>query len=216
MTATVPVPAAGRSRFSILRVLLCGICLSALVAACLYIHHTAVSFYLERLLAEEKKHTAWIAEQISFALPWIVICLFQAIAYAKLDHRDGVARREMFWEVVLVTVFTYTVMLPYLNGLSQEMYDAAVAAGADIPETDGGVPWTLMMKLHDWFIRLAIPLALILTLHGMRARRESLAPDMPEVKLTLAEYEASLAAEASDAASAPLESTEEVSHHEGE
>ncbi len=195
MTDTITAPVMRRTRmsvFSILRTALCSLFLSALVAGCLYLYHTAIPFLHERLLAEEMKTFAWFAEQLGFSLPFIVICLFHGIAYHKHDHHDGVARREMLWEVIWVTVFVYAVLLPSVANLSEAMYETAFVTGADIPKTEGGVPRTLLIDLHDWFIRLSIPLALLMVYHGTRASRELNHPETEaeEPVITVAEYEA--------------------------
>ena len=194
MTATQALPARSgrRYRFSILRVLICGALLSVLVAACLYCKYTAIDFFHARLLEQESKTSAWILKQVSFALPWIVICLFHGLVYCKHDRRDGIVQREMFWEVLLVTVFTYLVLLPYLKNISEEMYAAALEMGADIPQTDGKVDQTFLMIFHEWFIRMAVPLSALLLFHSVRARREM---DYPETEaeepmMTRAEYDA--------------------------
>ncbi len=180
----------------VVRVLACSLLLSALFAACLYLYHTAFPFFREHLLETDKKTTAWFVKQLSFSLPFLVMCLFLAIAYRGSDRRDGVAAREKMWIVITVTALTYCVLLPLINHQSKELYEAAVAAGAEIPETDGKVPWTLMMKLHDWFIRLPIPMALLTVFFGVRSARERREPDEPEEPLlTVDEYNARMAAE---------------------
>lgn len=227
MTASIPrSPAAGRRyRFSILRVLLCGFFMSVLVAACLYLKYTAVDFFHARLLEQESKTSAWILKQVGFALPWIFMCIFHAITYRKHDRRDGVVAREMFWEVMLVTVFTYFIMLPYLRNVSDIIYAAALEAGADIPQTDGKVDLTFIMLLHEWFVRMAVPLAALLILYSTRARRERLFPETEaaEPVMTRAEYDALRASEtaedgACDPVTHPAEATdttsEEVPSHE--
>ena len=208
MTASIPQsPAAGRRyRFSILRVLLCGFFMSVLVAACLYLKYTAVDFFHARLLEQESKTSAWILKQVGFALPWIFMCIFHAITYRKHDRRDGIVAREMFWEVMLVTVFTYDIMLPYLRNVSDIIYAAALEAGADIPQTDGKVDLTFIMLLHEWFVRMAVPLAALLILYSTRARRERLFPETEaaEPVITKAEYDALRAARAAEAAAAEV------------
>ena len=200
MTASIPdTRATGRRyRFSILRVLLCGFFMSVLVAACLYLKYTAVDFFHARLLEQESKTSAWILKQVGFALPWIFMCIFQSITYRKHDRRDGIVAREMFWEVMLVTVFTYFIMLPYLRNVSDIVYAAALEAGADIPQTDGKVDLTFIMLLHEWFIRMAVPLAALLILYSARARRERLFPETEAAEhlMTRAEYDALRASEA--------------------
>ena len=190
---------ARRYRFSIVRVLFCGVLLTALVAVCLYLSHTAFDFYRARFLEEESKTLAWFTQQIGFSLPFIVICLFHYFVYHKHDRRDGVARREMFWEVVVVTVLTYAVLLPYLSDISDALYTNTLAAGEAVPENDVGVEVTLLMELHDWFIRLTIPLGALMVFHAFRARRETRFPEEAEEPLlTIAEYEARKAAAAED------------------
>ena len=221
MTATItPTQAADRRyRFSILRVLLFSVLMSVLVAACLYLKHSAVDFYHARLLEQESKTSAWILKQVGFALPWIFMCIFHAVTYRKHDRRDGVASREMFWEVLLVTVFTYFILLPYLQNMSDDMYAAALEAGAKIPQTDGKVDRTFIMIFHEWFVRMAVPLAALLIFYSARARRERLHPETEEGEplMTCAEYDAlmgsDVAAEtASDADT--QEQPEEISERE--
>ncbi len=183
---------------SLWRILLCGVLLTVLVAACLYLHNTAFDFYQTRMEENGSKTIAWLTEQVGFALPFIVICLFQTLVYHKHDPRDGSACREMFWEVVVVAVLTYAVLLPYLASISEALYINALATGEKMPKTDGKVEITLLMELHEWFVRLTIPLGLLMAYHGIRARRETLfpeteAPDAPPI--TIAEYEARKAAQ---------------------
>ena len=236
MTATqaLPTPAGRRYRFSIVRILICGILLSVLVAACLYCKYTAIDFFHARLLDQESKTSAWILKQVSYALPWIVLCIFQGMVYAKHDRHDGIVQREMFWEVLLVTVFTYLILLPHLQSVSDEMYAAALEAGADIPQTDGKVDQTFIMLFHEWFIRMAVPLGALMLFHSVRARRELRHPEteVSEPLMTCAEYDAMKLAklvEAEEAAEeaaalsrlseepaeeAPIHPETEVEHHE--
>ena len=190
-------PDTRRYSFSIPRVLLCGVLLSALVAVCLYLHHTAFDFYRARLLDDESKTLAWFTREIGYALPFIVICLFHFIVYHRHDRRDGVARREMMWEIAIVALFTYAVLLPYLSRISDALYTNALAAGEVLEKTDGGVEITLLMQLHEWFIRLTIPLVILLVFHAARARREILCPEseaIPAPGITVEAYEAQKAA----------------------
>ena len=193
MTAATPtIPTGRRYRFSILRVLLFGILRSVLVAACLYLKYSAVDFFHARLLEQESKTSAWILKQVGFALPWIFMCVFLACTYHRHDRHDSIVAREMFWEVLLVTIFTYLVLLPYLRNVSDIIYAAAVEAGAKIPQTDGKVDQTLIMLFHEWFVRMAVPLTALLIFFSGRARRERLYPETEaaEPLMTCAEYDA--------------------------
>ena len=213
--------------FSVPRVLLCGILMTLLVAGCLYLHHTAFDFFCARMQDNGSKTIAWLAKQLGFSLPFVVICLFHAAVYGGRDPRDGSVQREMFWEIILVSVLTYAVLLPYLSSISEALHINALAAGEKIPLSEGKVEITLLMELHEWFVRLTVPLALLLVYHGSRGRRERLQPETeeePAPLMTVAEYEAqkaaTAAAEAASAQGAVGESegksestrTEEVDH----
>ena len=191
--ATLQSPAAGRRyRFSILRILFFSVLMSVLVAAALYLKYSAVDFFHARLLEQESKTSAWILKQLGYALPWIFMCIFHAATYRKHDRHDSIVAREMFWEVFLVTVFTYFVLLPHLRNISDAMYAAALDAGAKIPQTEGKVDQTFIMIFHEWFVRMAVPYAALLIFYSTRARRERLHPEteVAEPLMTCAEYDA--------------------------
>ena len=112
-SSTLSAPVGRRYRFSILRVLLCGVLMAVLVAACLYLYRTAFTFYHARMLDNQSKTFAWFVEQTGFSLPFIVVCIFQYAVYHKHDRRDGVAAQEMFWEILLLAALVYGVFYPY-------------------------------------------------------------------------------------------------------
>ena len=192
VTSTSSTAQGRRYRFSILRVLFCSVLMSLLVVASLYLKYSAVDFFHARLLDQGSKTSAWILKQVSYALPWIFMCIFHAITYRRHDRHDGVVAREMFWEVFFVTVFTYLVLLPYLQNVSDDMYAAALEAGATIPQTEGKVDKTFIMIFHEWFVRLSIPLIGLMLFYSIRARRQRLHPEteVDEPLMTRAEYDA--------------------------
>jgi hypothetical protein len=181
-----------RYRFNPLRVLLCGVLITALVAICLYLYHTSLTFLHARILDNGSKTFGWIFKQFNFSLPFIVICIFQYAVYHKHDRRDGVACREMLWEIILVAILTYGVLLPYLSDISEALYTNAVAMGVEIPKTEGKVEQTLIMEFHEWFVRLSVPLLALGIFYAARARRERLFPEteVAEPLMTRAEYDA--------------------------
>ena len=192
MSTSNPLSARHARGFSVLRALFCGVLLTALVAGCLYLHHTALDFFRARMLDDGSKTIAWLTKQLSFALPFVVICLFHAAVYGGRDPRDGSVRREMFWEVALVAVLVYAVLLPYLSSVSEALHTNALAAGEKIPQTEGKVDQTLVMELHEWFVRLSIPMAVLFIYHSARAYHEIKHPEEleDEIPLTVEEYEA--------------------------
>ena len=70
-------------KFSILRTLLCGILLAALIAASLYVYHTAFDFAHARLIENGSKTLAWITREVGLSLPLVMICLFLYMVYLK-------------------------------------------------------------------------------------------------------------------------------------
>lgn len=161
-------------RPSLWRILVIGILLSLLVAGSLYLHATSLSDYQAYLLTEEKKNTAWIVEQLSFLLPLLTVMLFQLGVYRKHNRLDGVAQREMAWEVLIVIVCTYLVLLPVTYHISQSQLEAALAAGEAFPKRpEGGAYDTLFLNQLTWFLRLAVGLGVLYVYHTARARREA-------------------------------------------
>ncbi len=163
-------------RFSLIRVLVMSVLLSLLVAGCLYLHHTVFTDARTHFLDAESKSIAWMVRELGYMLPFIVIALFQYAVYHRYDREDGILQREMMWEMALVALLTYAVLLPYVCHLSDELYAAAKLlteqTGEKLPQTEGKVDRTLAMDLHQWFVRLSIPLALLGVYHGSRASRE--------------------------------------------
>lgn len=210
-------PSTRRTIWRQVRVVLFSILLTTAVAGCLYLHLTAFPFLRERLLETEMKTTAWLLKQLSFSLPLVLICLFFTVSYRGIDRRDGVASREKQWIVILVTLLSYAVLLPYVNHLSNEMYEAAVETGIEIPKTDANVPWTLMLRCREWFVRLAIPLGLLILFYSVRAAREKDCP-APIEDTTPVAAEAVEATEPADGSENPIAvdisavSAKEVSH----
>lgn len=164
-------------RVSVWRVLLFGLLLSLLLAAELYAHHAVFPGFIEYLRSIDHKSTAWIANQLSFMLPFITLAVFQCAAYAKAENGDGVMQREKMWEIVLVAVLIYGALLPYVRHYSDTVHEAALAAavlaGETLPKTPGGVDQTILLEVFEWFFRLTVPLMLLGLYHGSRAERET-------------------------------------------
>ena len=179
-----------RYRFSILRILLCGVLLAVLMTACLYLYHSSLDFYRDHFLEQEKETEAWIVKQVALALPFIFVTVFHVGVYYKHDRRDGVASREMAWEIAITALFVYAVLLPLTAHLSGALHDTSLLQGLEIPQTEGGADVTLLMDLSKWFIAQIIPLGLLLVLHSTRASREIRHPEteVEEPLLTVEEY----------------------------
>ena len=98
----------------------------------------------------------------------------------------------------------------------QDIHRKYLEAGADIPQTAGKVDQTFIMLFHEWFVRMAVPLAAFLIFFSTRARRERLHPETEadEPLMTCAEYDALRAPTTpeADGDESPAEETEEDSH----
>lgn len=175
----------GRTRAaSAARVLCFGILMAVLVAAELYLHYTSIQTFLDYLREEEHKNSAWIGSQISYMLPFLTVAFFQYAVYCRAERAseapgtvcpaNRLYQREKAWEILLVAVIVYGVILPFCIHLSNEQYAAALAdatlTGDTLPQTDGKVDDKLIYHLTEWFLRLGIPLGLLCIYHGARAR----------------------------------------------
>ncbi len=159
-------------KFSWIRMILMGLMLFGLITLCLYLYHTAFREYNAYLTEEEKKSTAWIAEQISYMLPFIAVAAFQCAVYAKHDNRDGVLQRERAYEILIAAALTYLVLLPLVWWYSDAKLILSLMAELDVPKTEGKEYETIMILVAEWFVRLTIPLCLLFVYHMARAKAE--------------------------------------------
>ena len=165
----------------ILRTSLLGLLLSAVVAGTLYLHtHTFPELLQE--ITDTEAHPAfptsattavtWIMDQLGYLAPFLSVLILPFIIYRKLDRHDGMAQRELACQMALVAAFTYLFLLPYVAHISDAELQAALAAGEAFPTREGGAYDTLLLRLAEWFIRLAVGLAVLLVYHTTRAQRE--------------------------------------------
>ena len=173
----------GTYRFSWVRVIAIGLMLFILTSLCLYLHHTAFVAVQQGLTDGEHKNSAWIAGEIGYLLPFVVICLFQFAVYYKHDRRDGTLQKEMKWEILLVAVLTYAVLLPVVMYISDSQIALKLASDAVIEKDDSDTYITLAKDVAEWFIRFAVPLLLLYVFHASKAHSETTQP-CPEVAET--------------------------------
>ena len=181
MTSLSPARRAATAKISPLRIVLFSLFLFALVAFELYLSETSLATFHEQLL-NDYEHTenkgwqkivAWLVEQLRYWLPFLTVCIFQYATYRSFNSENGVCQKEMAWQTGIVSVLVFGGLLPYVAYVSKVAYEAAVAAGEEIPKTDGGVETTILMGAAEWFIRTTIPLALLLVYHAACGRREA-------------------------------------------
>lgn len=156
-------------RFSVLRVIAMSLMLFLLTAACLYLHNTIQENYVSYLTTAEKKTTAFLAEQLSYMLPFLAIAVFQFAVYAKYDNRDGILQKEQAWEILILAALVYLVLLPYVKNYSDQTLTLQLAAGIEVEKNAGREYEALFLDVFQWFVRLSIPLVFLLTYHFVRA-----------------------------------------------
>lgn len=180
---------------AVARVMTFSLLMAALIAAELYLHYTTIPTFLEYLKEAGHTRSAWIGEQLSYALPFLTVAFFQYLVYRHAE-RNSMApgtvcpavrslQREKAFEILGVALLLYAVILPYCIHLSNETYATALAEalkdGTTLPQTDGKVDDKMIYHLAEWFIRQGIPLALLGTYHVARAGEDEDEADEPEV-----------------------------------
>lgn len=166
----------------ILRTLLIGLLLCGVVAGTLYLHVNTLPD-LAADLTDTEQHPAfppsaegivnWITDELGLLLPFLAVLILCFVIYRPFDRHDGKAQREMVYEILLVAIFTFVVLLPYVARISEAEVQAALAAGEEFPVRENGVKDTLLLNLTEWFLRTGIGLGILGLYHSMRAQREA-------------------------------------------
>ena len=181
MTSLTPDRPAATRRISPTRIVVFSLFLFVLIAIELYASETSLSVFHEQLLndythTEEKgwqKTVAWLVDQLRYWLPFLTVCIFQYAVYRKHNSENGICQKEMAWQVGILTVLVYGGLLPYVAMISRDAKALAISNGETLPTTEGGVEITILMKAAEWFIRVSIPLLLLLVYHATCGKREA-------------------------------------------
>ena len=177
---TLPQKAKGQYRFSAVRVMLISLMLFVLMAACLYLHHTAFRTLESDFSAAGKANSSWIVGELGYFLPVLTVCLFQLAVYARHDRQDGIAQKEMALEIIIATLLIYAVVLPVVMYISDYRLTLQLAAGAEVEKTPGDAYRTLLIDMAEWFVRLPVPMLFLYLFHRSKASHEpELSLDMP-------------------------------------
>ena len=159
-------------RFSIFRVITVSVLLFLLTTACLYLHKIIMEEYVSYLTTAEKKSTAFLAEQISYMLPFLAVAIFQYAVYAKHDNRDGILQKEQAYEILILAALTYLLLLPGVWIYSDKTLTLQLAADIEVAQNGKKAYQTLLLDLFQWFVRFIIPVCLLFTYHILRAKAE--------------------------------------------
>ena len=181
MTSLTPGRHAATQRISPTRIVVFSLFLFVLVAIELYLSETSLSVFHEQLLndythTEDKgwqKTVAWLVNQLRYWLPFLTICIFQYAVYRNHNTENGVCQMEMAWQVGILTVLVFGGLLPYVAHVSEAARELALANGETLPLTDGGKESTILLRTTEWFIRVSIPLLLLLVYHATCGKREA-------------------------------------------
>ncbi len=168
----------------ILRTMLVGLLLSAVVAGTLHLHARILPEFTTELLTDpetglvssqlEKNHKnfLWFVEQFGYLAPLLAVMILPALIYHPIDRRDGRVQQELTWVTVIVIAVTFLLLLPYTARISDAEVQAALSAGETFPTRDGGAYDTLLLKVIPWFLRLGVGLGILCLYHSTRAHRE--------------------------------------------
>lgn len=166
-----------------IRIAIIAVLLFLLIVAEFYMFSTVFSKLYDNLMTEYdlanggtkkgfEKIIAWCVNEISLWLPAITICSFQYLVYHKYNRDDGIYQREMGFEILLVTILVYAVLLPIVAKISTDMHQATIAAGEIVDKYEKGGYITLLSESLMWFLRFFIPAGILSVYHFSRAAHE--------------------------------------------
>ncbi|MBE6693330.1 MAG: hypothetical protein E7589_01000 [Ruminococcaceae bacterium] len=167
-------------KVSIVRIIIISVLLFLLISVELGVYLTAISDLQDNLMKDYEltkdkgwqKSLAWMLDEFAMLLPLITVCVFQYAVYKRYNREDGILQREMAFEVILVGVLVYAVLLPVVAKISSDMNTAAHIAGTVERYEDGGVI-TLLRRSLGWFIRFIFPVGILSIYHFSRSKAEA-------------------------------------------
>ena len=165
-------PVARTYRRSILRTVVMGLFLTALAAGSLYMNTTLFPELASFFTDIEHPGAAWLARELGYWLPFVLIALFQYAVYRGCDRGDGILEREMARSILIMAVLVYFVLLPYLYQTGVETLQASLAAGEQVPTFENGHYRTVFWENLEWFVRFLIPVGALYLFHSSRATRQ--------------------------------------------
>ena len=172
-TVHLPIaPVARTYRRSFLRTVVMGIFLTALAVGSLYMNTTLFPELVSLFTDIEHPGAAWLARELGYWLPFIVIAVFQYAVYRGCDRGDGILEREMARSILVMAALVYLVLLPHLYQISEEAIRTALAAGEELPTFENGHYRTVFWENLEWFVRFLIPVGALYLFHSSRATRE--------------------------------------------
>ena len=133
---------------------LCGVLFGAIALEFMLFETKGVELY-SKLIADTKKTRAWFLLNIGYALPFITICAVTTLAY--LSDRSRRAHIEKAVITAVSSILTYATLIPLAK-------DMMIATDEKSPER---------VYMVTWFIRLIIPVVLIIAYQIVRSQDEN-------------------------------------------
>lgn len=180
MTSLSPTRRAAVQKISPLRIGVFSLLLFVLICIELYLSQTALTVLYDQLLEDYsltnnkgwQNIAAWFVKELRFWLPFITIAVFQYVTYRRHDAAHGIPHIEKAWQVGVVTILVYGALLPCIIAQSKYEQNLAAAEGTSLPLNSAGLEETLLLQTLLWFVRLAVPLLLLLVYHATAGYRE--------------------------------------------
>lgn len=160
-----------KQKLNILRLLLCALVLCVLMVGMYLCYTKGMDVATEKLegLNPKKegdmKNTLWLVEKIFFILPVFVLLLCQTLFYRAQKSAQDIKHREQAWEIIVVFLFTYTVLLPAVIIYSKQ------TAHADVLFED--VEKSLILRTGQWFMWQVVFFLVPVLYHRLRADEDA-------------------------------------------
>lgn len=151
-----------KKKINIGRIIACSLVLVLLMALMLYFYSTYFQDILEKLQEKGKlENVEWVLDHLAYAVPGIVIAAVMATFYSNKDkYVLSVSQKEMGIISIIVALFTYLVILPYV--ISKKP-----VATEELSEVKSLIDITA-----KWFFAQMIPFVLLPLYHFVRSESE--------------------------------------------
>ncbi len=151
--------------FKILRIVIISIVMCAVVCAIFYAYSKLSQKALEAL--EEKgnmQNTIWVVENFIPIITIVGIIAALCAIYKLIKIPTLQIQSEKGWIMLIVALFTYGVILPYVINQSRGCFDP-------VPEGEEDV-LSLLEKTVSWFVMAIIPFMISISYHFVKAGKK--------------------------------------------
>ena len=162
--------------FSILRILVVSVLMCAVLTGIFYLYSRFIPEALDSLHEEgNMDNTIWAVEYFTPMLTILIVVAALYLVYKPMRRIPiSLVQTEKGYIWLVIAVFTYAVILPYVLNRSIGCFDP-------VPEGEQNV-LSLLEKTATWFIIQIIPLMLAVAYHFTRAKAKDVKPVADEEK----------------------------------